>query len=291
MATIHKALPLFGGAGLNFNVVGGISAPTNPKENTIWINTPDAISKWSLDGKEPISPIVGQVWVKTINSGSSSPFNALKKNIIDVHTDSLYYWSGTEWERKSGALYQNGAVAQTYSSVNTFDIYRNGVSAYSPAVTAGSWGGGTWSSIALGGSSITFNSGNQLSYVQAAVRFQTPIDLTDCMKIRVTLDGWAGYKGSIGNGSGSIRVCAASASSVSNGADLNPTGTIYADTGLVNHTQYDVNGNVTYGSPKTNGYIDLDVSGVTGSAYIIIVLNSYYVTEFSGNITAVASVE
>ena len=48
MAITHKALPLNGSANLNFNVVGGITAPTNPKENTIWVNTEVPISSYRL---------------------------------------------------------------------------------------------------------------------------------------------------------------------------------------------------------------------------------------------------
>lgn len=52
MAT-HRALPLISKQYLNFDVVGGVSAPTNPKENTIWVNTSTPITSWSIDGRAP----------------------------------------------------------------------------------------------------------------------------------------------------------------------------------------------------------------------------------------------
>lgn len=42
-----------GGAPLNFKVVGGTSAPSNPKENTIWVNTDSAITGWHFGAEEP----------------------------------------------------------------------------------------------------------------------------------------------------------------------------------------------------------------------------------------------
>ena len=38
---------------LNFNVVGGTSAPSNPKENTIWVNTDREITSWHFGPEEP----------------------------------------------------------------------------------------------------------------------------------------------------------------------------------------------------------------------------------------------
>ena len=42
-----------GGAPLNFKVVGGTSAPSNPTENTIWVNTDKKITGWHLGAEEP----------------------------------------------------------------------------------------------------------------------------------------------------------------------------------------------------------------------------------------------
>ena len=43
-----------GGADLlNFRVIGGTSAPADPKENTIWVNTEQKITSWDLSAAEP----------------------------------------------------------------------------------------------------------------------------------------------------------------------------------------------------------------------------------------------
>lgn len=43
-----------GGDNLNFKIVGGTAQPSNPKENTIWVNTSTAIHAWDFSATEPI---------------------------------------------------------------------------------------------------------------------------------------------------------------------------------------------------------------------------------------------
>ena len=58
-SNIKKGANIFGVAGsyegveLNFNVVGGTSTPSNPAENTIWVNTSTAIKEWHFSAREP----------------------------------------------------------------------------------------------------------------------------------------------------------------------------------------------------------------------------------------------
>ena len=41
------------GAALNFKVVGGTSAPANPSENTIWVNTDTPFNAWEFSAENP----------------------------------------------------------------------------------------------------------------------------------------------------------------------------------------------------------------------------------------------
>ena len=111
MATGYKARG--GGANsLNFKVIGGTSAPANPKENTIWVNTDQKITEWHFGADEP-SAIDGMVWIKT---GNSSPvaFNALKKNSIQVCPMSAQQYIGVAWVDKTAKSYQGGAWVDNY---------------------------------------------------------------------------------------------------------------------------------------------------------------------------------
>lgn len=98
-----------GGASLNFFVVGGTSRPTALKENTIWVNTSDAITSWVFAPEVPASPTVGMLWFDTRNYSGTVKFNALKKNEIWVYPTACMQYLGGAWESKEAQAYQNGA--------------------------------------------------------------------------------------------------------------------------------------------------------------------------------------
>lgn len=95
------------GAPLNFKVVGGTSAPSNPKENTIWVNTDAEITNWAFSAAQPETATAGMVWIFT---GTSSPaeFNALKKNGITVYPLLAKQYVSGAWVSKIAKSYQGG---------------------------------------------------------------------------------------------------------------------------------------------------------------------------------------
>ena len=95
------------GVELNFEVVGGTTQPTNPKENTIWVNTSTTITSWVFSIEQPTSPRNGMMWFSTGES-STVPFNALKNNNMQIYpVYAKQYVNGT-WEEKTTKSYQNG---------------------------------------------------------------------------------------------------------------------------------------------------------------------------------------
>ena len=97
-----------GGAALNFKVVGGTSAPGNPIENTIWVNTGTAITSWYISPAAPLSPAEGMVWIKE-GIQSDTTFNALKKNAAMIFPISAQQYVSGAWVEKTPKIYQNGA--------------------------------------------------------------------------------------------------------------------------------------------------------------------------------------
>ena len=112
-----------GGAPLNFKVVGGTSAPSNPKENTIWVNTNTAIASWFFSATEPENPSIGSVWFTT-EKKSSAPFNVLKKNNITVYPVSAKQYLNSAWVDKEAKIYQNSAWVDV--KVPGFYIFKSG---------------------------------------------------------------------------------------------------------------------------------------------------------------------
>lgn len=97
-----------GGTNLNFTVVGGTSAPTSLKENTIWVNTDAEITSWIFSAEEPETPSGGMVWIST-GTFSAAPFNALKKNNITVYPIFAKQYVSGAWVDKEAKSHQNGA--------------------------------------------------------------------------------------------------------------------------------------------------------------------------------------
>ena len=95
-----------GSGGLNFTVVGGTTAPSNPKENMIWVNTSTAITDWVFSATQPTAAS-GRVWIFT-GTSSTFEFNALKKNGIQVYPISAKQYVSGAWVNVAAMSYQNG---------------------------------------------------------------------------------------------------------------------------------------------------------------------------------------
>lgn len=119
-----------GGAALNFRVVGGTTAPTNPAENCIWVNTNTAITSWIFSATEPSPAEAGMVWI-SIGVYSVVEFNALKKNGIRVYPLSAKQHVSGAWVDKTAMSYQSGVWVdwwrgELYDSGNTWDDFSTG---------------------------------------------------------------------------------------------------------------------------------------------------------------------
>lgn len=100
-------LAIQGGVELNFEVVGGTTQPENPKENTIWVNTPNEITGWIFSVDEPTEPADGAVWIRTGKS-SNTEFNALKQNSINVYPRLCKQYIDNSWMKKEAMVYRDG---------------------------------------------------------------------------------------------------------------------------------------------------------------------------------------
>ena len=93
--------------GLNFNLVGGVTQPADPKENTIWVNTDVPITGWALSFAEPSEPEEGMVWIVT-GTSSKVAFNALKKNTLMVYPTTCKQFVNGAWNNVTAKSYIGG---------------------------------------------------------------------------------------------------------------------------------------------------------------------------------------
>lgn len=96
------------GVELNFDIVGGLTQPADPKENTIWVITDQKVTGYAFSATQPVEPMEGMVW-STVGTSSPVEFNALKKNGIQVYPVSAKQYVGGAWVNKTAKTYQNGA--------------------------------------------------------------------------------------------------------------------------------------------------------------------------------------
>ena len=134
-----------GGAGLNFKVVGN-PQPSNPIENTVWIDTDTPITSYIFSAAQPAGE-EGMVWIAT-GTTSTAEFNALKKNDIKVYPQSAKQYVSGAWVDKTAESYQNGEWVEwvpegmLYYKGNECDPVTGGWSAfvgYSSSYTLGSY--------------------------------------------------------------------------------------------------------------------------------------------------------
>jgi len=98
-----------GGVTIKPHLVGGITQPTSPKTNTIWVNTSVTLTgKYELAASTPssvngASPQAGDLWLKTSSGGIYPIFGGIA---VPVCLVSVYY--GTAWVNTSAYFY-NGS--------------------------------------------------------------------------------------------------------------------------------------------------------------------------------------
>lgn len=101
-----------GEADLNFAVIGGTSTPSNPVENTVWVNTDTDIKDWQFSETQPSertdgTPLSGgEVWFST-GLNTKIKFNALKKHNITVSPNGCKQYIDGVWVDKIAMIYQS----------------------------------------------------------------------------------------------------------------------------------------------------------------------------------------
>lgn len=172
-----------GGASLNFKIVGN-PQPSNPSENTLWIDTDVPITSWAFSATQPEAPAEGMVWILT-GKNSTVKFNALKKNDVHVYPIYAYQNIGGTFEKKDALAWQDGGWKDWALFLHPSELqyvkYAN-----------------TNANLTIDGDVVRF-APSQSSNSNWVFAFKDPIDVTDKMFLRATMelsDGWRdGYCG------------------------------------------------------------------------------------------------
>lgn len=118
-----------GGSGdLNFEVAGGTTRPTNPKENTLWVNTAVEFESWIFSADQPQVQEAGMVWFEVRPSGNLV-FDALKgANVLNVAPIAARQYVDNNWELVTAEIYRDGSwetIEKTVWLLNGMNQYEN----------------------------------------------------------------------------------------------------------------------------------------------------------------------
>ena len=157
------------GVELNFEVVGGTTAPSNPKENMIWVNTSTKITSYIFSATQPTGS-AGMVWI-SVGTSSSVAFNALRKNSVKVYPLSAKQYISDAWVNMDAQIYQSG-VWVVFSTAKYY-IFRSGEGAVESLKAYHE----TNASISISKNEITTNYTNNVSFYATSLRTNEKINL------------------------------------------------------------------------------------------------------------------
>lgn len=153
---IFNVTPGGGGGGLNLKVVGGTAKPTNPRENTIWVNTTTAITGYVLSPTQPETGTEGLVWIKTADTGVE--INVGRKNAVLLHLADGKLYTGGAWTNIDGWVY--AGASWTQFAWNRLYLFKDGVD---NTELTGGWTGSGWSRSGYSIGTVT-NDGTKLVF-------------------------------------------------------------------------------------------------------------------------------
>jgi len=176
---------------LNFEIIGSITQPTNPVENTIWINTDTEIGEYQFGSTEPTTRSdetnlqFGDIWICT-NIYAGTTFNALNKNGLQVNLSYVKQYINGSWIEKEFKLYVDGKWKDIDLVIFDGTKVKSGYS-FSRVASSGSYV-----------SDAVFNDGyltTSGAVTYGGMALNEPIDVTNKTTIEVTVQWTASGSG------------------------------------------------------------------------------------------------
>ena len=90
----------------NYTIVSNTIQPSNPRTNTIWVNTEEQMTDYIIDSAQPSNPTQGLVWIKT-DAGAVCTFNAVRGKEIEISPVGVFQYIDNSFVEKAAQIYQN----------------------------------------------------------------------------------------------------------------------------------------------------------------------------------------
>lgn len=151
------------GGGIDLYIVGGTTRPASPRENTIWVETSDAITGWEVGYNRPTTAPEGSVFIYTSGAASTTDMDIsgnagrARKQIVKITPTYGYQYISGAWASKQIKMYVNGTWVDSVVA-----LYDRGT--YSPLFARG-WSAGEQSTYvgvqtSAGGRSASVSTGS-----------------------------------------------------------------------------------------------------------------------------------
>lgn len=128
------------GGGIELYIVGGTTRPASPRENTIWLETSDAITGWEVGCNRPASASEGNVFISVDGATSATDLEIsgntgkARKQVVKISPSYGSQYINGAWVSKPMKTYVNGVWVDSVVM-----LYDRGT--YSPQFATG-WSAG-----------------------------------------------------------------------------------------------------------------------------------------------------
>lgn len=123
--SLGSCMAIGGGTSLNFRLVGGLTQPTDPEANTIWVKSDADILGYWFGSTEPTDAGEGTVWIPT-GTSSGVEFNVLKENGVEVYPLSAKQYISGDWKQADAYIYQEDKWVQFSEIITALYLYTAG---------------------------------------------------------------------------------------------------------------------------------------------------------------------
>ena len=96
------------GSGIAIKIKGGTTAPANPTENLVWVNTSETITKTIVSYDEPESPTAGTVWIKPADNGNNT-VSLSRRDTVVLRVGVVSQYISSAWVGKDTHVYVSGS--------------------------------------------------------------------------------------------------------------------------------------------------------------------------------------
>ena len=174
----------FGGGGGGLRVTVGLTAPVNPRENTVWVKSDKAGKKYVFAEAAPEAPLEGLIWFSATGDGIITQVNVYADGAWN-RVDAYMYLSGT-W------VHIASSIVYLYNKGDTCDAVSGGWEAAQWYINSGI--PGSVPRLTEGASSLAVAWTN---YRTGLVQARTAVNLDKIRKISAVISGNTNYKSNL----------------------------------------------------------------------------------------------